>query len=144
PCDKERVAGGAVYVAPANYHLLVERDLTLSLSTEEPVHWSRPSIDVLFESAARAWGRHVVGVLLTGGNADGVEGLLAIRAAGGLTLVQDPSTAESPAMPRAAIRAGAAQRVLSLEEMAKLLVGIGREPQGDGTPQVPGLEEVQS
>jgi two-component system chemotaxis response regulator CheB len=109
PCDKDALVPGGLYVAPANYHLLVDRDDTVCLSVEAQVHWSRPSIDVLFQSAAAAWGAAVVGVLLTGANPDGAEGLRAMRAAGGVTLVQDPATATSSAMPEAAIAAGAAQ-----------------------------------
>lgn len=114
PCSGEAALPGRVYLAPADYHLLVERDGTLSLSVDEKVNFSRPSIDVLFESAAAAWGAGLVGVLLSGANGDGAAGMLAIRRAGGLTLVQDPKTAEHPAMPQAAIEAGGALKVLPL------------------------------
>ncbi len=106
PCDKSPIEAGCVYIAPANYHMLIERSGTISLSVDERVHWSRPSIDLLFKSAARVWRGDLVAVLLSGANADGVEGLVAIKAAGGHTLVQDPSTATSPSMPQAAIDAG--------------------------------------
>ena len=90
--DKEALVRGHVYLAPPDYHLLVERG-TLALSVDERVQYSRPSIDVLFESAADAYGRRVVGVILTGANDDGAAGLLAIRRAGGFTMLQDPADA---------------------------------------------------
>ncbi len=111
--DKMPVAPGTLYTAPANHHLLVERDGTLALSVEEKVNWSRPSIDVLFESAARAYGDKLAAVLLSGANQDGAWGLKDVALYGGLTLVQDPLTAVAEAMPRAAIDCGAARMVLS-------------------------------
>jgi len=125
PCDKERIERGCVYTAPANYHMLVERNGTISLSVDERVNWSRPSIDVLFESAARAWGESVIAVILSGANADGAKGMLAVRDAGGLTLAQDPAKAETPVMPKAAIDAGAVEKVLGVEEIGKLLTDLG-------------------
>lgn len=119
--DKDPIEAGRVYLAPPDYHLLVEGD-HFALSTEAPVAFARPSIDVLFESAADAWGSDVIGVLLTGANADGARGLKAIRGQGGLTAAQDPATAEAPAMPQAAIEAGAADRVLMLEEIGAFLI----------------------
>ena len=121
--DKARIEPGHVYLAPADYHLLVE-DGTFALSVDDPVQFSRPSIDVLFESAADAYGPSVAGVLLTGSNEDGTAGLTAIRRAGGLTIAQDPATAESPTMPAAAIAAGAADKVLPLSAIAPLLVEL--------------------
>ena len=121
--DKEPIEPGHVYLAPADYHLLVERG-TFALSVDERVQYSRPSIDVLFESAAEAYGHRVAGVLLTGANEDGADGLVAIRRAGGFTIVQDPATAESAAMPAAAIAAGAADKVLPLQAIAPLLVEL--------------------
>ena len=120
-CDKQPLCPAHVYVAPANYHLLVERDGHVALSTEERVNWSRPSIDVLFESAARAFGEGLVAILLTGANDDGTEGLRRVRDAGGLTIAQDPATAESPTMPQAAIDAGVVDDVLGLEQIAERL-----------------------
>jgi two-component system chemotaxis response regulator CheB len=120
--DKDALRPGTVYVAPADYHLMVERT-HFELSVDAPVGYSRPSIDVLFESAADAFRDEVVGVLLTGANADGTAGLRRIRDFGGTTLVQDPRTAERPEMPEAAIRAGVADRVLSVEEIATALTG---------------------
>jgi two-component system chemotaxis response regulator CheB len=125
PCDKARIERGHVYTAPANYHMLVERDETIGLSVDERVNWSRPSIDVLFESAARAWGGEVTAVILSGANADGARGMRAVRQAGGLTIAQDPGTAESPTMPQAAIDAAAAAEVLAPEEIGRLLAGLG-------------------
>jgi len=102
--DKEPVKEGTVYIAPANYHLLVEASGSLALSTEEPVLFSRPSIDVLFESAADAYGAALLGVVLSGANEDGARGLAAIGQAGGATVVQEPSTAYAAAMPLAALK----------------------------------------
>jgi two-component system chemotaxis response regulator CheB len=126
PCDKHPIAPGTVYVAPANYHLLVERQGTLALSTEGPINWSRPSIDVLFESAANAWGRQVLAILLTGASRDGTQGLRIVRALGGATVVQDPATAQYPVMPQSAIDAGVADQVLPLEAIGQLLAEVGR------------------
>jgi two-component system chemotaxis response regulator CheB len=121
--DKEPLEGGRVYVAPADYHAIVEPG-HISLSTEDLVQFARPSIDVLFESAADAYRARTVGVLLTGLNEDGAEGLAAIAGAGGFTLVQDPETAEQPEMPRAAIARGGARRVLPLAEIAPFLAAL--------------------
>lgn len=119
--DKEPIRGGTVYFAPADYHLLVEPDFTLSLSSDEPVLYSRPAIDVLFQSAADAYGSDLIGVVLTGGSSDGAEGLRAVSAAGGITLVQDPESAEGDTMPRAALAACPGAKPLSLEEIARTL-----------------------
>lgn len=127
PCDKEPIRRGHVYIAPANYHMLVERDETISLSVDEKVNWSRPSIDVLFESAARALGYAVVAVILSGANTDGTKGMRAIKAAGGMTIAQDPASAESPVMPQAAIDAGVVQKVLGVEKIGACLLEIGKE-----------------
>ena len=121
--DKEHIEPGRVYLAPADYHLLVEPG-SFALSVDARVQYSRPSIDVLFESAADSYGQRVVGVLLTGANEDGADGLAAIRRAGGFTIAQDPATAESPAMPAAAIAAGAADKVLPLSAIAPFLVEL--------------------
>jgi two-component system chemotaxis response regulator CheB len=120
--DKSPIVAGTIYVAPPDYHVLVEADGCLSLSVEAPVHFSRPSIDVLFESAALVYGPRLVGVLLSGASEDGARGLGVIRERGGRTLVQDPTTAQVPVMPAAAIRLGAAERVLTLQEIAAYLV----------------------
>ena len=133
PCDKDPIEPGHVYTAPANYHLLVERDGSICLSVDPRVRWSRPSIDVLFESAALAWGSGLVAVLLSGANADGVDGLAAVKAAGGMTLAQNPAGAESPWMPQAAIDAGVVDEILDVAAIAPRLIqlaafGSGRKP----------------
>jgi len=121
--DKEPLAAGRVYVAPPDYHLIVEPG-HLALSTDAPVAFSRPSIDVLFESAAYAYGSRAVGVLLTGVNQDGAAGLARIAAAGGFTITEDPATAERGEMPAAAVARGAARRVLELERIGPFLAGL--------------------
>jgi|SRR5690606_13811785 two-component system chemotaxis response regulator CheB len=119
--DKEAIVGGTLYFATPGYHLLVETDLSLSLSQDDAVHFARPSIDVLFESAADAWRERVVGVLLTGANEDGAAGLQAIAEAGGLTVVQDPAEAEMAAMPLAALQRFAPDHILPLRDIHRLL-----------------------
>lgn len=121
--DKMRLTPGCIYLAPPDYHLLVDEQ-RLALSTEPPVNYARPSIDVLFEAVAAAYGPAVVGVLLTGANDDGARGLAAIKRRGGLTIAQDPRTAEAPAMPRAAIESKAADYILPLEEMGALVARL--------------------
>lgn len=122
--DKERMKRGHVYVAPANYHLLLERDGTLALSIDEKINWSRPSIDVLFESAAVALGERTIAVICSGASADGAAGMRAIKAAGGVTIAQNPATAEYPLMPRAAIDTGAVNEILSVDEIGRRLVEL--------------------
>jgi two-component system chemotaxis response regulator CheB len=122
--DKQAIAPGHVYVAPANYHLLVERDETLALSTDQKVNYSRPSIDVLFESAAYALGPRLVGVLLTGANNDGAAGLALIAHHGGFVVVQDPKTAAHPVMPEAGLAAVTPHRVVSPAELPELVTAI--------------------
>jgi two-component system, chemotaxis family, protein-glutamate methylesterase/glutaminase len=119
--EKESIEAGHVYIAPPNYHLLIEDDRTFSLSVDEKVNYARPAIDVLFESAADVYGDGVIGVILTGANEDGARGLRSIKARGGLAIVQDPETAEAPAMPQAAIAATHVDHVLALPEIARLL-----------------------
>ena len=123
--EKESVQPGHVYFAPADYHLLVERDETFSLSIDERVNYSRPSIDVLFESAASVWASRLIGVILTGASSDGADGMRMIKECGGLTIAQDPSTARYPIMPQAAICATRVDYVLSLDEIGKLLGEVG-------------------
>lgn len=122
--DKEHVEAGTVYLAPPGYHLLVEADRTLALSLDAPVAFSRPSIDVLFESAAAAYGERVLGIVLTGANSDGAAGLAAIRAAGGRAWVQDPQDAFSAAMPQAALATAGADLVVPLRDMALRLAHL--------------------
>jgi two-component system chemotaxis response regulator CheB len=112
--DKDAIAPGRVYLAPPDYHLLVEPG-SFALSVDERVQYARPSIDVLFESAADAYGERVIGVVLTGANEDGAAGLARIVERGGAAIVQDPETAEAPEMPAAALAAAAAATVLPLE-----------------------------
>ena len=121
--DKEPIVPGHVHVAPADYHLLVERG-TLALSADAPERYSRPSINVLFESAADAYGPEVIGVILTGASDDGAAGLARIRQRGGVGVVQDPETAERRQMPEAALAAGGAHRVLSLDQIAPFLDSV--------------------
>jgi two-component system, chemotaxis family, protein-glutamate methylesterase/glutaminase len=121
--DKMPLEHGHIYVAPPNYHTLVEPGY-FSLSTEAPVRFSRPSIDVTFSSAADSYTHRTVGVVLTGANADGAEGLRRISDRGGLALVQDPDGAESPVMPAAARTAVPRARVMSLEAMAQFLAAL--------------------
>ena len=121
--DKDAIEPGHVYIAPPDYHLLVEPG-SLALSTDELVHHSRPSIDVAFESAADAYADRLVGVILTGANTDGSAGLKRIRDAGGVTVVQDPATAARPEMPSAAMAAVKGARVLPLRKIAPFLVEI--------------------
>jgi two-component system chemotaxis response regulator CheB len=121
--DKQWIKPGQVYLAPANYHLLVEKG-EFSLSVDEVVTWSRPSIDVLFDSAAEAYGERLVGVVLTGSNNDGARGAGNIKMRGGFVVAQDPATAEAPAMPAAAIAACRVDRVLPLERIGAFLVEL--------------------
>ena len=120
PNDKDRIESGHVYLAPRDYHLLVELG-RFALSTESPVAFARPSIDVLFESAADAYRERVVGVVLTGANRDGARGLARIKSYGGRAVVQEPQDAVSRAMPEAAREAAKVDRVLPLGEIAPLL-----------------------
>jgi two-component system chemotaxis response regulator CheB len=118
--DKMPIEPGMLFVAPADYHLLLDRDV-FELSTDPPVRYSRPSIDVTFYSAADAYGPASVGVILTGANSDGSRGLRRVFDRGGLALVQDPTTAESPTMPSAAIRCVPGASVQTISQIAKTL-----------------------
>jgi len=121
PEDKQLLEPGTVYIAPAGYHLLVNDD-HVALSVEDRVRWSRPSVDVLFESAAAARGCHVTAVVLTGANDDGARGALAVHDAGGTVLVQDPATSERSEMPAATIQCVEVDAVLPLSEIAAELM----------------------
>jgi two-component system chemotaxis response regulator CheB len=123
PDDKEPIERSHVYVAPADYHLLVENG-RFALSLEAPVHHARPSIDVFFQSVADAYRERAIGIVLTGANVDGATGLAAIKDRGGVAIVQDPDTAARGAMPRAAIAATSADAILPLEEIAPFLYGL--------------------
>ncbi len=119
--EQEQILPGTAYLAPPNYHLQVERGGSLSLAADGYVSYARPSIDVLFESAASAFGPSVLGVVLTGANSDGARGLKAIAAAGGLTIIQDPADAEASQMPAAALAATDPDHLLPLAEIAATL-----------------------
>lgn len=124
--DKETARPGVVYFAPSDYHLLIESNGDLALSSDEVVNYSRPSIDVLFESAADAYGAGLTGVILTGANEDGAAGLSAVAAAGGIALVEEPAAAYAQAMPQAARNACDAALALPLERIAEHLKGLGK------------------
>jgi two-component system chemotaxis response regulator CheB len=125
--DKDELTPGTVHLAPANYHVMIESGY-LSLTIEEPVRFSRPSIDVLFTSAADVYGNATIGVVLTGANEDGSRGLAHIVKRGGVGLVQDPKTAEIPIMPEAALRAVPTAEVLPLNAIAPRLIALSTEP----------------
>ena len=122
--DKDDLLAGHVYLAPSDYHTLIEEDGTVGLSTEERVRFARPSIDVLFRSAAEAYRERCVGIVLTGANEDGADGLRRIKELGGVAIVQDPRTAERREMPAAAIEATDADVVLPLKEIGLFLRGL--------------------
>ena len=124
--DKEPLQAGTIYIAPAGYHLLIEDDETLALSVDAPVNFSRPAIDVLFESAADTYGPSLTGVVLTGANSDGSQGLKCIKERGGLTIVQDPADAETRFMPEAALQTSAVDHILSLMEIGPFLARLQR------------------
>ncbi len=128
--DKSPIEPGRVYLAPPDYHLLIQRGY-FSLSVDERVHYARPSIDVLFQSAADAYGQRVIGVILTGSNQDGAAGLARIKALGGVAVVQDPHSAERHEMPSAALAATHADAVLPLAEIGPFLYGLVVPPAGD-------------
>jgi two-component system, chemotaxis family, protein-glutamate methylesterase/glutaminase len=123
--DKEPVAPGTVYFAPPNYHLLVDAGPQLALSADDLVHHSRPSIDVLFDSAAEIYREHLLGIILTGASEDGAAGLAAVHDAGGLTVVQEPDTAQSSMMILSALERRPHNLVLSLGRIAELLSVVG-------------------
>lgn len=120
--EKEPINAGTVYIAPPDYHLLIENDHTFSLTYDPHVAHSRPSIDVLFETAAAVYGRALICVLLTGANRDGTTGMKAVKNAGGLTIAQSPKEADYPYMPQSAIDSGYADHVLTLAEIQQFLL----------------------
>jgi two-component system chemotaxis response regulator CheB len=122
--DKEPVTPGIIYFAPPNYHLLVESDLTLSLSSDEPELFSRPSINVLFESAADVYGEGLTGIILTGASDDGAQGLRAVGEAGGLALAQNPQEAIAAEMPTAALKACANAQAMTVDEITNVLAHL--------------------
>lgn len=124
--ELEPLVPGTVYLAPANYHLLVERNETLALSVDPPVNFARPSVDVLFESAAEVFGPSLIGIILTGAGHDGSKGLLRIKERGGVVIVQDPADAEMGAMPASALQLLKADFVVPLPEIAVLLSRLAK------------------
>lgn len=124
--EKEIPMNGIAYIAPPNYHLLLEPDRLFTLTVDERVNYARPSIDVLFETAAEAYKENLIGIILTGANNDGSKGLKKIKEFGGLTIVQDPDTAEVDSMPRAALQTTHVDMILSLEEISAFLNEHGK------------------
>jgi len=124
--EKEGILPGNVYIAPPNYHLLIEKDETLSLTVDNKENYSRPSIDVLFESAAEVYRYELIGIILTGANKDGSNGLRRIKELGGITMVQDPDTAEVYFMPKSAISTTEVDYILTLDKInAKIIELVG-------------------
>jgi two-component system, chemotaxis family, protein-glutamate methylesterase/glutaminase len=124
--EKEKILPSVVYFAPPDYHLLVERDKTLSLSCDEHVRYSRPSIDVLFESAAEVYKDKLIGIILTGANNDGAAGIKAINSYGGVTIAQSPAEADYPFMPQASIETGKIKHIWTLPQIQNFLLKITR------------------
>ena len=124
--DKDPVLPGTISLAPADYHLLIEKDEVFSLDDSEKVNFSRPSLDVTFESAADVYGSSLVGIILSGANADGTAGLNLIKARGGVLIAQKPETAQTSFMPQHAIRNAPIDRVLDVEEMAVFINSLNR------------------
>ncbi|MCD4695140.1 MAG: chemotaxis protein CheB [Bacteroidales bacterium] len=122
--EKEKAEPGTAYFCPPNYHLLVEDDGTFSLSTEKRVNYARPSIDILFETAACSYGTGLIGVILTGANMDGSKGLKRVKDNGGTTIVQDPTTAEVNTMPRSAVDLSVPDFLLNLDAIASTLISL--------------------
>lgn len=122
--DKDRIRSGQVYFAGSGYHLSIERDQSFSVSCEDPLHYSRPSIDILMCSAADAYGLALVGILLTGANQDGAAGMERIHAAGGITIIQDPAQAEVAIMPQSAMNLFTPDFILPLEEIQTLILRL--------------------
>lgn len=128
--DKAPIEPGCIYVAPADYHLLIEPGY-FTLSVEEPIRYSRPSIDLTFSTAADVFGAQTIGAVLTGANADGAEGLRRIAERGGVAMVQEPTTAESPTMPTAALKAVPASKILSVGGIGAMIGEMGRARSAD-------------
>ncbi len=120
--DKTPMEAGSIYIAPSDYHLLFEKDDTLSLDISEKVNYSRPSIDVAFESAAAVYGPSLAAILLSGANSDGTQGLIAIKNAGGIIIVQNPETAEMPFMPRNAIENTTPDLILDVDGLTEFIM----------------------
>ncbi len=127
---REMITPGTVYLAPANYHLLIEKDRSFSLTVDEKVRFCRPAIDVLFETAADAYGNQLIGVILSGANDDGAGGLARIKEKGGYTIVQEPGTADFEAMPRAAMSVCQIDAILPPEEIEEFLMALANQKTG--------------
>ncbi len=125
--DKLEIKPGHIYFAPPDYHMLIDRGPQIALSVDDLVQFSRPSIDVLFESAADVYGKRLLGILLTGGNEDGAAGMAYIAAAGGLTILQDPAEAIASAMPEGALKLMTPSHVLRLDDIAQQLINLARK-----------------
>lgn len=125
--EKEKIEGKCIYFAPPDYHLLIERNRTFSLSYDAPVNYSRPSIDVLFETAASVYKHALLGIILTGANSDGANGITAIRRYGGTTIAQNPATAQFNAMPGAAVETGSIQKIFDLEQIEDFLITLAEK-----------------
>lgn len=125
--EKETITAGNIYFAPPNYHLLVERTRTFSLSVDERVNFARPSIDVLFESAADVYREKLTGIILTGSSRDGANGLRYIKSLGGRTIVQDPSEAEAPFMPATAISTQQPDYILPIREITAMMISLDKQ-----------------
>ncbi|HRE50474.1 MAG TPA: chemotaxis protein CheB [Flavitalea sp.] len=126
--EKERIQPATVYIAPADYHLLIEKDGSFSLDDSEKVNFSRPSIDITFESAAEVYGSAAVAILLSGASIDGIEGLQKIKTRGGLCIVQDPDTAEVDFLPRQALLSIRPDHIARPDEIGRILNGLNRKP----------------
>lgn len=124
PNDKDRINSSTVYFAPAGYHLLIEENVSFALSVDDKINYSRPSIDALFESAAKALGSKVTAILLSGSNNDGSYGLEKIKENGGSTIVEDPESSEFPTMPLSAINRGCVDRVLQADELIQTITKL--------------------
>ncbi len=117
PFDKDKIKTGTVYLAPSNYHMLIEIDNTISLSTEKPVNHSRPAIDLLFETASYAYNDKLIGIILSGANSDGAAGLRVIQERGGVAIVQDPNDAQIKTMPKEALKETNTENIFSLNQI---------------------------
>lgn len=125
--EKEKIQKGYAYIAPSNYHLLIERDETFTLSTDKKVNFARPSVDVLFESAAYVYKEQLIGIVLSGANSDGAVGAQRIKKYGGLVIVQDPATAEAASMPASAIKKLTVDHIAPLEKIAEILMELNKQ-----------------
>ncbi len=126
PEDKAHIKGGRAYLAPANYHMLVELGNSIALSTDEMVKYSRPSIDITFDTTSYVYREKLIAIMFSGANSDGAEGLACVKRRGGLTIVQDPEEATIKTMPEAAIRSASPDKILKTEEIIKLILTLAK------------------